>query len=144
MRKESTVQNFEIRGMECESSTSVGGGEKNNTRTIEEKETATVEVENSMECSEQAMEKDNSEGEIILEEEKKRSRKMSSSSAEISVRERLRRKIRQRNLKKYRMVRTRHGSKYEADLTEEDKKYREGQEDQYKHSHIGSVFDPVG
>lgn len=84
VRKESTVQNFEIRGMECESSTSVGGGEKNNTRTIEVKETTTVEVENSME---QAMEKDNSEGEIILKEEKKRSRKISSSSAEISVRD---------------------------------------------------------
>lgn len=61
-----------------------------------------------MECDVQTTGEDNSEGEIISEE-KENSRRISSSSAsnEISESERVRKKIRERNLTNYRMVRTR-------------------------------------
>lgn len=62
-----------------------------------------------MECDVQTTGEDNSEGEIVSEEEKENSRRMSSSSAssEISESERVRKKIRERNFTNYRMVRTR-------------------------------------
>lgn len=90
----------------------MSGGEKNVKRTIEEKEMATTKTEGTekaMECGVQITGEDNSEGEIVSEEEKKNSRRMSSSSAssEISESEKVRKKIRERNLTNYRMVRTR-------------------------------------
>lgn len=108
------VRKEEIGGIECAGSTSasVSGGEKNVKRTIEEKEMATTKTEGTekaMECDVQTTGEDNSEGKIVSEEEKENSRRMSSSSAssEISESERVRKKIRDRNLTNYRMVRTR-------------------------------------
>lgn len=40
-------------------------------------------------------------------------------------------------MKKFKMVKTRHGLKYDEDLTEDDKKQRITQEDLCKHTHIG-------
>lgn len=45
--------------------------------------------------------------------------------------------MRQRNLLKNKMIRMKRDLKHEEDLTEEDRKYTEGREDFYSHTHIG-------
>lgn len=78
----------------------------------------------AMECDNQTVSDENSEGEVMSEEERRSSTKSSSSlSSEISEEERIRRQIRERNLKKHKMVRTRRGLVYETDFIEEDRKY---------------------
>lgn len=47
------------------------------------------------------------------------------------------RKIRDRNLRRYKMVRTKNGLKYEEDLTEEERAQRGKQGEIYKHTHNG-------
>lgn len=54
---------------------------------------------------------------------------MSTTSSEISEEERVRRQIRERNLAKHKMMRTRREMRYEADLTKEDKLQMNRQED---------------
>lgn len=91
----------------------------------------------AMECDNQTVSDENSEGEVMSEEERRSSTKSSSSlSSEISE-ERIRRQIQERNLKKLKMVRTRRGLVYETDLIEEDRKYMGKRDNEYKHSHIG-------
>lgn len=91
------------------------------------------------ECCVQSREEDNSEGEVMSEDEEEGIRRIdeSTSSSELSPMKKVGREIRERNLKKYKMVKTRLGIKYTDDLTEEDKKFRDTQEDLYKHTHIG-------
>lgn len=90
----------------------------------------------AMECDNQTV-SDEKGGEVMSEEERRSSTKSSSSlSSEISEEERIRRQIRERNLKKHKMVRTRRGLVYETDLIEEDRKYMGKRDDEYKHSHI--------
>lgn len=89
-----------------------------------------------MKCDNQTVNDENSEGEVVSEEERRRSEKSSSTTShKIPEEERIRRQIRERNLKKHRMV-TRRGLIYEADLTEEDRKYLSKRDDEYKISHI--------
>lgn len=46
------------------------------------------------------------------------------------------RKIRDRNLRRYKMVRTKNGLKYEEDLTEEEREQRGKQGEIYKHTQM--------
>lgn len=99
---------------------------------------ASRELVADMEYENQTMSDENSEGEVVSEEEKRSSEKSSSTASfEFPEEERIRRQIREKNLTKHRMVKTRRGLIYEADLTEEDRKYLGKQDDEYKYSHIG-------
>lgn len=76
----------------------------------------------SMECGERSAEEDSSEGELVSEEDRRSTtRSTVSLSSEVSEEEKIRRQIREDNLKKHRMVRTKNGLKYEVDITEEEK-----------------------
>lgn len=92
----------------------------------------------SMECGERSAEEDSSEGELVSEEDgRSTSRSTVSLSSEVSEEEKMRRQLREDNLKKHRMIRTKGGLKYEVDITEEDIKSLKHQLDEYKHTHIG-------
>lgn len=76
----------------------------------------------SMECGERSAEEDSSEGELVSEEDRRSTTRLTVSlSSEVSEEEKIRRQIREDNLKKHRMVRTKNGLKYEVDITEEEK-----------------------
>lgn len=129
--------------MECE--VAFGISETNNNSGVVGKEEegkqivmASKELIDAMECEVRTASEESSEGEIVSDEKRRSTTKSTLSlSSEISEEERIRRQIRERNLKKHRMVRTKRGLKYETDLTEEDRKYMNKREDEYKHSHIG-------
>lgn len=128
--------------MECE--VAFGISETNNNSGVVGKEEegkqivmASKELIDAMECEVRTASEESSEREIVSDEERSTTKSTLSLSSEISEEERIRRQIRERNLKKHRMVRTKRGLKYETDLTEEDRKYMNKREDEYKHSHIG-------
>lgn len=128
--------------MECE--VAFGISETNNNFGVVGKEEegkqivmASKELIDAMECEVRTASEESSEGEIVSDEKRSTTKSTLSLSSEISEEERIRRQIRERNLKKHRMMRTKRGLKYETDLTEEDRKYMNKREDEYKHSHIG-------
>lgn len=148
VRKETSVRKSEQKGMDRTGSTCGGGSEKVGRGETDKgmKVTTREGMEargrrDVVECGSQAMGEDNSdEGEVFSEDKKEENSgrmSTSTSSSEISCGERARREIRDRNMKKFKMVKTRHGLKYDEDLTEDDKKQRITQEDLYKHTHIG-------
>lgn len=112
--------------MECEMA--FGINETNNNSGVIGKEEegkqivmASKELIDAMECEVRTASEESSEGEIVSDEERRSTMKSTLSlSSEISEEERIRRQIRERNLKKHRMVRTKKGLKYEMDLTEEE------------------------
>lgn len=128
---------------ECEGAGSVSETDRDKSTTSEtskknEIAMATSEMVKDMECDEQMEEEENSEEEVLSKEEKGSSGKtLSTTSSEVSEEEKARRQIRQRNLLKNKMIRTKRDLKHEEDLTEEDRKYTEGREDFYSHTHIG-------
>lgn len=84
---------------------------------------ASKEMIEAMECGEHSVNEENSEGQVISEEDRRSTIKSTTSlSSEVSEEENIRRQIREDNLKKHRMVRTRGGLKYDVDVTEEDRK----------------------
>lgn len=128
---------------ECEGAGSVSETDRDKSTTSEtskknEIAMATSEMVKDMECDEQMEEEENSEEEVLSKEEKGSSGKtLSTTSSEVSEEEKVRRQIRQRNLLKNKMIRTKRDLKHEEDLTEEHRKYTEGREDFYSHTHIG-------
>lgn len=104
----------------------------------EEKATASSEMIEELECDEPMEREEESEGEIFSEGERESSGKTSSTAlSDIPDEEKARRQVRERNLKRNKMVRTRRGMSYVEDLTEDDRKHLERREDMYKHTHIG-------
>lgn len=104
--------------------------------TREKRKEAVEEVAKKMECQGEAMEEErNNEGTMESDRDKENTRSLSIN--EISVRGTERKKTRQENLGKYKMVRTRRGLIYEVDLTEEEKGQLGKQEEKYKHTHVG-------
>lgn len=61
----------------------------------------------------------------------------SSKASEICAEEVERRKTRERNMKKYKMVRTKEGLRYEEDLTVQEKKQLHEDKGRYRHTHVG-------
>lgn len=61
----------------------------------------------------------------------------SSEVSEICTGEVERRKTRERNIRKYKMVRIKEGLKYEEDLTVQEKKQLHEDKGRYRHTHVG-------
>lgn len=143
-KKSCVARNNKQAATECEGA--VVGMKKTNSlkatssdeREKEERATAPNEMIEEFECDEPMEREEESEGETFLDGEKEFSGKTCSSmSSDVPDEEKVRNQTRERNLKKNKMIRTRHGMRYVEDLSENDKKYLDRREDTYKHTHIG-------